>query len=143
MSGRGHTRLRLCSKKNYELKKYAQKKALVVQIPTKDIELPSCKISVPLTVSKDAPSDTIGTLHCQLRNLNLGEINKHLMEYEASLDEDYSPTIAKSMMVFMVRGLISKLNFPYAQYACADLSGDLLIDPVWEAISRLERQGIE
>ena len=37
--------------------------------------------------------------------------------------------------------MISKLNFPYAQFACADLSGDLLIDPVWEAISRLERQG--
>ena len=107
MSGRGHRRLRLCSKKNYELKKYAQKKALVVQIPTKDIELPPCKISIPLTVIKDSPSDTIGTLHCRLRNLNLGEINKHVMEYEASLDGDYSPTIAKSMMVSMVRGLIS------------------------------------
>ena len=56
-------------------------------------------------------------------------------------DGDYCPTIAKSMMIFMVRGLICKLNFPYVQFACADLSGDLLIDPVWEAISRLERQG--
>jgi len=63
------------------------------------------------------------------------------MEYEASLDGDYSPTVAKSMVVLMVRGLISKLNFPYVQFACADLSGDQLIDPVWEAISRLERQG--
>ena len=43
----------------------------------------------------------------------------------------------------MVRGLTSKLNFPYAQFACANLSGDLLVDPIREAISRLERQGIK
>ena len=35
--------------------------------------------------------------------VNLGETNNHLMEYEASLDGDYSPTIAKSMVVFMAR----------------------------------------
>ena len=68
--------------------------------------------------------------------VNLGETNNHLVKYEASLDGDYSPTIAKSMMVLMVRGLISKLNFPYAQFACADLSGDLLFDPVREGVSK-------
>ena len=47
------------------------------------------------------------------------------------------------MLVIMVRGLTSKLDFPYAQFACANLSGDLLVDPIWEAISRLERQGIK
>ena len=46
------------------------------------------------------------------------------------------------MLVLMVRGLFSKLAFPYAQFACASVTGDLLMDPVWEAISRLERQGI-
>ena len=69
--------------------------------------------------------------------VNLGETNNYLMEYETSFDGDFSPTIAKTMMVLMVRGLISKLNFPYSQFACGDLSDDLLIDPVWEAISRL------
>ena len=63
------------------------------------------------------------------------------MEHKASLDGDCSPTIAKTMMVLMVRGLISKLNFPYVQFVCGDLSDDLLVDPVWEAISRLQRQG--
>ena len=69
MSGRGHRRLRLCSKKNYEGKKYAKKKALVVKIPLQRIELPLCKVSIPLTVVKDAPVDTIEALHSWLRNL--------------------------------------------------------------------------
>ena len=69
MSGRGHRRLRLCSKKNYEWKKYAQKKALLVQIPTKDIKLAPCKVSIPLKVIKEAPSDTIESLHSKMRNL--------------------------------------------------------------------------
>ncbi len=38
------------------------------------------------------------------------------------------------MMVFMVRGLFSSLKFPYAQFPCVDLSGDLLYDPFWEAV---------
>ena len=50
--------------------------------------------------------------------------------------------LAKSMLVLMVRGLFAHINFPYAQFTCESLTGELLIDPVWEAISRLERQGI-
>ena len=41
----------------------------------------------------------------------------------------------------MVRGLFGKLQYPYAQFACANLSGDQMFDPVWQAISRLERLG--
>ena len=52
-------------KENYN----AWKKALVVQISMKDIELPPCNISIPLTVVKEAPSNTIENLHCLLRNL--------------------------------------------------------------------------
>ena len=76
---------------------------------------------------------------------NLGEINNHLMKFEKSLtgESQSMPTIAGSMLVMMVRGLLSKLNFPYAQFACANLTGDQLVDPVWEAIARLERQGLK
>ena len=42
------------------------------------------------------------------------------------------------LMVIMVRGLFFKLNYPYAQFACDSLGGDLLFD---QAISRLERLG--
>ena len=75
--------------------------------------------------------------------VNLGDTNNHLLQFEATLTADSPPRLlANSMLVLMVRGLFSNLNFPYAQFACSKLTGDLLIDPVWEAISRLERQGI-
>ena len=45
------------------------------------------------------------------------------------------------MLVMMVPGLFYKLNYPYAQFGCANLSGDQLFDPVWQAILRLERLG--
>lgn len=38
--------------------------------------------------------------------------------------------------MFMVRGLICKFNYPYVR---SDISGNLMFDPMWEAVSRLER----
>ena len=77
--------------------------------------------------------------------VNLGDINNRLLEFENALhycddDNDKFP-LATSMLVLMVRGLFCKLNFPYAQFASSSMSGDLLFDPVWEAVSRLERLG--
>ena len=76
---------------------------------------------------------------------NLGDVNEHLLQFEASLLEDKPapPQLAKTMIVFMVRGLFSKLQFPYAQFPCAKLSGDLLYKPFWEAIGRLENCGFK
>ena len=75
--------------------------------------------------------------------VNLGYTNNHLPQFEAALSNDNLPQpLAKTMLVLMVRGLFSKLKFPYVQFSCATLSGDLLMDPVWEAISRLEQQGL-
>lgn len=51
--------------------------------------------------------------------------------------------IVKTMLVFYVRGLFSDLEFPYAQFACKSLSGDLLFSPFWEAVYRLERMGLK
>ena len=74
---------------------------------------------------------------------NLGDINNHLLRYEAAICGDTSPRqLAKSMLVLMVRGLFNNVCFPYAQFASSSLTADLLVDPVWEAISRLERQDI-
>ena len=73
--------------------------------------------------------------------VDLGETNNHLVDLELSSSTDRE--LAKSMVVLMVRGLFADINFPYAQFACgSSLSGELLMDPVWETISRLERQGI-
>ena len=81
---------------------------------------------------------------CLVGFVNLGTINNQLLEFEAALsaDKDCRP-LAKTMLVFMVRGLFQKLNYPYAQFSCANLSADLLFDPMWEAISRLERLGFK
>ena len=76
--------------------------------------------------------------------VNLGDTNNRLLEFENALyndDNDDELPLATSMLVLMVRGLFCKLNFPYAQFACNSMSGDLLFDPVWEAVSRLERLG--
>ena len=81
---------------------------------------------------------------CLIGFVNLGTINNQLLEFVAALsaDKEYR-SLAKTMLVFMVRGLFQKLNYPYVQFACAHLSADLLFDPVWEAISRLERLGFK
>ena len=76
--------------------------------------------------------------------VNIGDINNQILEFEAIVNtgQPYS-SLATTMMVFMVRGLLSKhrLEYPYVQFACGKMSGDLIFDPVWEAVARLERIG--
>lgn len=76
---------------------------------------------------------------------NLGDINMHLQAYEHSLlgESPTSEPLAGTMMVFMVRGLFSKLQFAYAQFPCCQVTGDLLYDPFWEAVYRIERCGLK
>lgn len=47
---------------------------------------------------------------------NLGDINEHLVKFEKGLADDRpaAPQLVKTMVVFMVRSLFSKLQFPYA-----------------------------
>ena len=47
------------------------------------------------------------------------------------------------MLVFMVRGLLSNLEFPYAQFPCTTLTGEQIFVPFWEAVSRLECCGFK
>jgi len=48
------------------------------------------------------------------------------MKFEKELNgkSQSMPNIAGTMLVIMVRGLLSKFNFPYAQFACSNLTGD-------------------
>ncbi len=77
----------------------------------------------------------------------LGDVNDHLLAFERSVAEDQADEdegqLAKTMMVFMVRALFSPLRFPYAQFPCASLTGDLLYHPFWQAVFRLERMGLK
>lgn len=58
-----------------------------------------------------------------------------------SLNEE--PIMANSMLVFLVRGIFTKLLFPYAQFPCCALSGDQIYQPFWEAVSRIELCGLK
>ena len=79
--------------------------------------------------------------------VNLGEINSHLLAFEHSIAQDGTPLQAESlvttMMVFMFQGLLCELSYPYVQFPCHKVTGQLLFDPFWEAIFRLERLGLK
>ena len=77
---------------------------------------------------------------------NLSDTNAHLLQFEHAIEgrrEIPARSLAKTMFVFMVRGLFIRLHFPYTQFPCSVLSGDLLYDLVWEAIYRLERVSVK
>ena len=77
---------------------------------------------------------------------NLGDINTHLQAFEHSLQGTITSQkipLANSMLVPLVRGLFSRLKFPYVQLPCIALSGDQLYEPFWEAVSRLELCGLK
>ena len=76
---------------------------------------------------------------------DLGSINRHLLEFENKIADEKPPCpqLAKTMMVFMVRGLFNSLQFPYAQFPCCDVTGGMLYNPFWEAVCRIETCGLK
>jgi len=73
---------------------------------------------------------------------NLGEINTHLIALEKDSATPKTPNLAKSTLVFLIKGLLSSLCFPYAHFPCTHLPGELMYDLVWEAVLHLETCGI-
>lgn len=47
------------------------------------------------------------------------------------------------MTVMMVRGLFTNLEFPYVQFPCNKVTGDLLFQPLWEVLGRIELLGFK
>ena len=55
---------------------------------------------------------------------NLGSVSDHLLASEHTLEEgQVRRTLAKTIMVFMVKGLFTSLRFAYAQFPCSTLTG--------------------
>ena len=52
--------------------------------------------------------------------VNMGDVNTHLQDFEKSLNGEQRNrgTLASTMLVFMVRGLFSRLEYPYVQFPC-------------------------
>ena len=74
--------------------------------------------------------------------LYAGELNVH-DKYTLHSGHNSSPSLAKTMAVFKVRGLFTSLQFPYVHFACTNLCGDQMYDPLWEAIWRIENCGLK
>lgn len=87
--------------------------------------------------------------------VDLGNVNNLLVEFEQRLASSTTSTskptpsevsvgkMAKSMLVFFVCGLFTSLRFPFAQFPSLSLSGDLLFNPFWECVKRLEWCGFK
>ena len=71
---------------------------------------------------------------------DLGEINNHLATFQKMIEDtdNTSPILANSVLVIMVKGLFSKLQFP-----CLSIVGEQLFNPFWEAVFHLERMGFK
>ena len=81
--------------------------------------------------------------YTQIGFVNLGEISNQLLELEHLENGEMKQCVATNMLVFMVRNLFSKLEYPYARFPCASLSGDLIFPLVWDCVKRLESYGFK
>ena len=72
--------------------------------------------------------------------VDLGDINNHLQRFEHLINGKQSRIQhpAKSMFTIMVRGLFTKLRFPYAHFSCVNLTGEQITPLFWEAVYRVE-----
>lgn len=75
--------------------------------------------------------------------VNFGSTNNDLLSFERSIKESPDAPVAKHMLVFLVRGVFIRMQFPYAQYPTADLTADLLYPIVWEVVRSLECAGFK
>lgn len=73
---------------------------------------------------------------------DLGEINNHLDDLEKQCSSnDTSSNVSTHMLMLMVRGLCSSLEYPYAQFPTRAVTADSLFPIVWESVQCLESSG--
>ena len=77
----------------------------------------------------------MGSEMCIRDSTDIGDINQQLLRLEQESDH---PPVAKHILVLMVRGLMFKLEFPYAHFGTRSITSDLIHPIVWEAVRRLE-----
>ena len=77
---------------------------------------------------------------------DLGSINNHLDRVQEQCQSNQSSpshkNVATHMLLFMVRGMFTHLEFPYAHFATRGATADTLYPLVWEVVQRLERCGL-
>ena len=74
--------------------------------------------------------------------MDVGDFNNQITELENECSSDDSgrreSVATHVLVVLMVRGIFTKLEFPYAHFLTKDLTGEQIFSIVWEAIERLE-----
>ncbi len=73
----------------------------------------------------------------------IGDTNDELSSLEKQCLGKDTPEIAKHMLVVMARGILFKLEFPFAHFACTDLTGEQIFPIVWKAIRLAESIGLK
>lgn len=74
---------------------------------------------------------------------NIGQINDELDKIEWECEEETPPSkVATHMLLFMIWGLCTSLEFSYAHFAANGAMADLLYAIVWEAVCRIESCGL-
>lgn len=77
---------------------------------------------------------------------DMGDLNNEFSEYEKLVNKSNSAqtirrTPAKTILTFMVRGLVTDLVFPYAIFPSKSPKGCDIFPLLWEVIERLTRNG--
>ena len=77
--------------------------------------------------------------------VDLGETNNRLRAYEQALNKNEAPehSIAKQMLVFMIRGLFYNFTYPIASFPTTNTLADEIFSLTWEAIEHLETAGFK
>ena len=74
---------------------------------------------------------------------DLGGTLQQLSDYEENLSSGNTiRPLAKTMLVFMVRGVFCNISFPYAQFPMASTQAHDVFLLLWQAIDRLEMNNI-
>ena len=75
---------------------------------------------------------------------DVGDINKELNEVEQQCQSVGLThcNVTTHMLLFMIRGLFTNLEFSYAHFATRGITADSLFPIVWEAVYRLEWCGL-
>ena len=76
--------------------------------------------------------------------ISLGDLSDTVTRLEQGCDaEVLHPTLAKYILVLMVRGIFFRLEFPYAHFGTDGATADFLFPIIWEAIRQLEGIGFK
>ena len=75
---------------------------------------------------------------------DLGEATNLLDEAEdqAIQDKNHLRPLAKCMLVFMIKGLLTSLEFPYVQFPAVSTKGSSLLPLLWRIVAHLTRLGL-